>query len=72
MKTRENELHEPFIDMIYDSNGYSSVQVSCNVCGTMLYDSDWYRVDTEQTLMQIAKVEVPNYCLNCGARLKEI
>ena len=69
MKTRENELHKPIIYHDFPRKGGASqhlhldmdiggtVYILCPVCYKELSKS----VD-----------EIPNYCPQCGARLKEI
>ena len=72
MKTRENELHEAVIDVFKDKDGNIAIQTLCSVCGRLLYDTDWWRHVTEEQLTERAKEATPNYCPNCGARLKEV
>lgn len=68
MKTRENELHEPkeFNDFIYkEGKGFLDAKyMICSVCGKGL----------TKVLKSIEdkKNYYPNYCPQCGARLKEI
>ena len=72
METRENEVHEAFIDVFKSISGDICVQTSCNVCGRLLYDTNWWSRVTEEQLTERAKEATPNYCPNCGARLKEV
>ena len=72
MKTRENELHEPFVDVFKSTSGDICVQTSCDVCGIILHDTWWWQFISEDDLKKKAIKETPKYCPNCGARLKEI
>lgn len=64
MKTRENELHEPIIT----KNGEWR-SAHCSVCGEEVASVvDYYDRQDNTVIMAF----LPNYCANCGARLKEI
>ena len=68
MKTRENELHEPEIstgaDIYVEGRGFLEADyVCCSVCHRGL----------ARVLASVSDMKkyYPNYCPNCGARLKE-
>ena len=72
-KMRENELHEPKIDMdIKAAEGYSTlyyVSANCPVCDFFLGKS--MGLSKEQAINEV-KESIYNYCPHCGARLKEV
>ncbi len=81
MKTRENELHEPKVvreTALYHYYDYAEpnyeITVKCAVCGDCL--SGKSTVDTSKEKREYTDKfvlsQVPNYCPNCGARLKEV
>ena len=72
MKTGENELHEAIIDVFKSTSGAIAIETHCDVCGRLLYDTGWCQYVPEEVLTRRAKGVTPNYCPNCGARLKEI
>ena len=71
MKTRENELHEPIVSIEYENNSnlFYRDKVECSVCRYLLYKSK-----SKMSGKKLVKNDIilPNYCPNCGARLKEI
>lgn len=77
---RENELHEPEIKIELVIVSYANylgpechISASCPVCNKLLdsihfpYTSEVKRTYNTQFLV----TKLPNYCPNCGARLKE-
>lgn len=81
MKTRENELHEPKIERgttrrLYDEYAeiYFGVRVFCPLCRNLLCgrsEPDTSKSKRDFIEKRVLK-EIPNFCPNCGARLKEI
>lgn len=81
MKTRENELHEPKIERYtakhiyegYDEYQYT-IEITCPVCRHLFAEKSF--VDTSKEKREYFEnglmKEVPNYCPNCGARLKKV
>ena len=65
MKTRENELHQPKESILPSGD----VLITCTMCGnqTLIKASSGYAV-----LDVLTRPFRPNYCPNCGARLKEV
>ena len=70
MKTRENELHEPKIKfkVVRKNDIPYRAFAECSVCGCLLSKSGIY--STKERAEE--KLPIPNYCPNCGARLKEV
>ena len=68
MKTRENELHEPKIAVNTNSlfKGYDVIAV-CSVCRKEVMNRF-----VKHDVNFMANFYLPNYCPNCGARLKEV
>ena len=64
MKTRENELHEPKI-----KKKGNEIIAYCALCNEKLEDI-YNCTDDDDT--EVLDMYSPNYCPNCGARLKEV
>lgn len=78
-KTRENELHEPKIDIyevtlpdsFFGNETIYHVGYKCAVCGEGRMELAPYGVG-KQKVIERFKRNMDNYCPNCGARLKEV
>lgn len=69
MKTRENELHEPTVEILRSGNVTTTLAVLCSVCGNQILATTGHSRDNATVL---ARTLTPNYCPYCGARLKEV
>ena len=68
MKIRENELHEPIIGTS-PQVGKGIAVAKCSACDCTLEFAQGK--DRESAIISLRK-NLPKYCPNCGARLKEI
>ena len=64
MKTRENELHEPRI-----TKNRAWLTAYCQICQRKVATVANCSGELDE---EIIAEYLPNYCPNCGARLKEI
>lgn len=64
-EVRENTLHQPIIREVPHS---TQIIVRCSVCNKKL--CDFYNC-TDDTSADAVDTFLPNYCPNCGARLRE-
>ena len=76
MKTRENELHEPIIEVKTNKTENSATYtIKCSDCGRAL-KRVWSGLHEEhekyKTILLQETLDYITYCPNCGARLKEI
>ena len=73
MKTRENELHEPKLQIEYVPYGQGyQIEADCPICGRYVGGAFYANVTEEQAIMLLKhKDGYFTYCPHCGARLKE-
>ena len=74
MKTRENELHEPKIQVEFNPeiegtffDGLVRITAHCSLCNKKIYG---YIGPSENYGKSFVNKQLPKYCPNCGARLK--
>ena len=66
---RENKLHEPeFESAMINSHNFIADAI-CSVCKKVVYRTSYF---IEDRVIELCKEDLPNYCYNCGARLREI
>lgn len=71
MKTRENELHTPDVG-IQTSTYFIKISVKCAICGNEINSTTEWFGDSAKQSKAFLDNKIPNYCPNCGARLKEV
>ena len=76
MKKRENELHEPKIEVEFNPeiegtffDDLVRITAHCSFCHKKVYGCI---IPYEKYGKSFVNKELPNYCLHCGARLKEV
>ena len=79
MKTRENELHELKVTHTPWRNHWNGhykffdkVEAFCPICNLSLYENSFQTPRGAIVDIIPTDYDIPNYCPNCGARLKEI
>lgn len=66
---RENDIHRPKV-YIRTTDEYIIGGANCAVCGKLLVQTTKYRAVSEEVVKSFVNEYTPNYCPNCGARLK--